>query len=184
MPESLLGGALGGEEQKPEVERSEAPDSTPLMALARYFNDFVVGQVFQSAEYQVTEDEIVAFARQYDPQPMHTDPEIARHTEFGGLIASGFHTAAVTMRLFVMSDASTAQGSVGAGIDRLRWRYPVRPGDRLHASFTIENLTPSTRRPGWGTVRTHAQVRNQNDVEVLEALMSALVPGRPLGQRA
>jgi len=149
------------------------------MALARYFDDFVVGQIFQSAEYQVTEDEIVAFARQYDPQPMHTDPDFARRTEFGSLIASGFHTAAVTMRLFVMSDASTAQGSVGVGVDQLRWRFPVRPGDRLHASFSIENLTPSTRRPGWGTVRTHVQVRNQNDVEVLEAHMSALVPGRP-----
>jgi acyl dehydratase len=154
------------------------------MALARYFDDFVVGQVVQSAEYQVTEDEIVTFARKYDPQPMHIDPDFARRTEFGGLIASGFHTAAITMRLFVMSDASTAQGSVGVGIDRLSWRAPVRPGDRLHASFTIENLTPSTRRPGWGTVRTHAQVRNQNNVEVLEALMSALVPGRPAGQRA
>jgi acyl dehydratase len=154
------------------------------MALARYFDEFIVGQVFQSAEYQVTENEIVTFARQYDPQPMHTDADFARRTEFGGLIASGFHTAAITMRLFVMSDASTAQGSVGVGIDRLRWRYPVHPGDRLHASFTIESLTPSTRRPGWGTVRTHAQVRNQNDVEVLEALMSALVPGRPLAQRA
>ena len=154
------------------------------MALARYFDDFIVGQVFQSGEYQVTEDEIVAFARQYDPQPMHTDADFARRTEFGGLIASGFHTAAITMRLFVMSDASTAQGSVGVGVDQLRWRFPVRPGDRLHASFTIESLTPSTRRPGWGTVRTHARVRNQNDVEVLEALMSALVPRRPLGQRA
>ena len=149
------------------------------MALGHYFDDFVVGQIYQSGEYQVTEDEIIAFARQYDPQPMHTDPDLARRTEFGGLIASGLHTLAVTMRLFVMSDGSTVQGSVGVGIDRLRWRSPVRPGDRLHASFTIESLTPSTRRPGWGTVRTHAQVRNQNDVEVLEALMSALVPGRP-----
>lgn len=149
------------------------------MALGHYFDDFVVGQIYQSGEYQVTEDEIIAFARQYDPQPTHTDPDLARRTEFGGLIASGLHTLAVTMRLFVMSDGSTVQGSVGVGIDRLRWRSPVRPGDRLHASFTIESLTPSTRRPGWGTVRTHAQVRNQNDVEVLEALMSALVPGRP-----
>ena len=149
------------------------------MALARYFDDFVVGQIYQSGEYQVTEEEICAFARQYDPQPIHTDPDMARRTEFGGLIASGFHTAAVTMRLFVMSDASTVQGSVGVAVDQLRWRYPVRPGDRLHASFTIASLTPSTRRPGWGTVRTHAQVRNRNDVEVLEALMSALVPGRP-----
>jgi acyl dehydratase len=154
------------------------------MALGRYFDDFVVGQIYQSGEYQVTEDEILAFARQYDPQPIHTDPDIARRTEFGGLIASGFHTAAVTMRLYVMSDASTVQGSVGVGLDRLRWRSPVRAGDRLHASFTVESVTPSTRRPGWGTVRTHAQVRNQNDVEVLEALMSALVPGRPLGRRA
>jgi acyl dehydratase len=151
------------------------------MTLARYFDDFVVGQVFQSAEYQVTEDEIVAFARHYDPQPMHTDPDMARRTEFGGLIASGFHTAAITMRLFVMSDASTAPGSIGVGMDRLRWRAPVRPGDQLRAIFTIETLTPSTRRPGWGTVVTHAQVRNQNDVEVLDALMSALVPGRPIG---
>jgi len=88
------------------------------------------------------------------------------------------------MRLFDMSDASTAQGSVGVGIDRLRWRAPVRPGERLHASFTIESLTPSTRRPGLGTVRPLAQVRNQNNVEVLEALNSALAPGRPAGQRA
>jgi acyl dehydratase len=72
-------------------------------------------------------------------------------------------------------------GSVGIGVDRLRWRSPVRAGDRLQASFTIENLTPSTRRPGWGTVRTQAQLRNQDEVEVLDALMSALVPRRPLG---
>src|ERR1700726_1782992 len=99
------------------------------MALARYFDDFVVGQIYQSGEYQVTEEEIRAFARQYDPQPIHTDPDMARRTELGGLIAGGFHTAAVTMRLFVMSDASTVQGSVGVGVDQLRWRYPVRPGD-------------------------------------------------------
>jgi acyl dehydratase len=148
------------------------------MALARYFDDFVVGQVFQSAEYQVTEDEILNFARQYDPQPMHTDPEFARRTKFGGLIASGFHTAAIVMRLFATSDASTAEGSVGIGIDRLRWRAPVRSGDRLRATFTIETLAPSSRRPGWGTVGTHAQVRNQDNVEVYDALMLALVPGR------
>jgi acyl dehydratase len=148
------------------------------MALARYFDDLVVGQVFRCAEYQVTEDEILAFARTYDPQPMHTDPQFASRTELGGLIASGFHTAAMTMRLFVMSDASTAQGSLGVGIDRLRWRAPVRPGDLLRAKFTIESLVPSSRRPGWGNVATRAQVRNQNDVEVLDALMLALVPGR------
>jgi acyl dehydratase len=148
------------------------------MAYARHFDDFIIGQVFQSAEYQITEDEIVTFARQYDPQSMHTDPDFARRTEFGGLIASGFHTAAITMHLFGMSDASTAQGSVGIGIDRLRWRAPVRSGDRLRATFTIESLTPSTRRPGWGTVGTHTQVRNQDNVEVFDALMLALVPAR------
>ncbi len=149
-----------------------------LMALARFFDDFIVGQVFPSAEYQVSEDEIVSFARQFDPQPMHTDPGYARRTAFGGLIASGFHTAAITMRLFAMSDASTAEGSVGVGIDRLRWRAPVRCGDRLHATFTVDTLAPSSRRPGWGTVGTHAQVHNQNNVEVFDALMLALVPGR------
>jgi acyl dehydratase len=154
------------------------------MTLAQYFDDLVVGLAFQSGEYQLTEDEIVAFSRQYDPQPMHTDADFARQTEFGGLIASGFHTAAITMRLFVMSDASTAPGSLGVGIDRLRWRAPVRSGDRLRAIFTIETLTPSTKRPRWGTVGTHAQVRNQNNVEVFDALMKALVPSRPLGLRA
>jgi acyl dehydratase len=153
------------------------------MALARYFEDFSVGQIYQSGEYQISQEEVIAFARQYDPQPIHIDRDIALRTEFGGLIASGFHTAAVTMRLFAMSDASAVQGSVGVGVDRLRWRFPVRPGDRLHASFTIDSLTPSTRRPGWGSVRTQAQVHNQNDVEVLEALMVALVPGRPPGPR-
>jgi acyl dehydratase len=154
------------------------------MALARYFDDFAVGQVFQSAEYQVTENEIVTFARQYDPQPMHTDPDFARRTQFGGLIASGFHTAAITMRLFVMSDASTAQGSLGVGIDQLRWRAPVRPGDLLRATFAVETLTPSSRRPGWGTVGTRARVHNQSDVEVCDALMLALVPGRSVSQRS
>jgi acyl dehydratase len=148
------------------------------MALARYFDDFVVGQVFKSAEYHVSEAAILDFAGQYDPQPMHTDPEFARRTEFGGLIASGFHTAAIAMRLFGMSDASTAQGSVGIGIDRLRWRAPVRSGDRLRATFTIETLASSSRRPGWGTVGTHTQLHNQNNVEVFDALMLALVPGR------
>jgi acyl dehydratase len=157
---------------------SNRRDGTSLMALAQYFDDFDVGQVFQSAEYQITGEEIAAFARQYDPQPMHTDTDFARRTEFGGLIASGFHTAAVTMRLFVMSDASTAQGTLGVGIDRLRWRAPVRSGDRLRAMFTIETLAPSRRRPGWGTVGTHARARNQNNVEVFDALMLALVPGR------
>jgi acyl dehydratase len=152
------------------------------MALARYFEDFVVGQVFPSAEYQISEDEIVSFARQYDPQPMHTDQDYARRTEFGGLIASGFHTAAITMRLFDMSDASTAEGSVGIGIDRLRWRAPVRSGDRLRATFTVDSLAPSSRRPGWGTVGTRAQVHNQDNVEVFDALMLALVPGRSAGR--
>jgi acyl dehydratase len=77
-----------------------------------------------------------------------------------------------------MSDASAVQGSVGVGIDRLRWRAPVRSGDRLRAMFTIETLAPSSRRPGWGTVGTHAQVHNQNKVVVFDALMLALVPGR------
>jgi acyl dehydratase len=149
------------------------------MAYEQYFEDFAVGQVFQSAEYQVTESEIIEFARRFDPQPIHIDPEFARRTEFGGLIASGFHTAAIVMRLFGMSDAATAQGSVGIGIDRLRWRAPVRPGDRLRATFTITTLTPSSRRPGWGTVGKHTQVHNQDNVEVFDALMLALVPGRP-----
>jgi acyl dehydratase len=154
------------------------------MALSRYFDDFVIGQIYQSREYQLTEKRS-SHSRAGTIRTRYTPTEdMAQHTEFGALIATGFHTAVVTMRLFVMSDASTVQGSVGVGGDRLRWLYPVRAGNRLAASVTIKSLTPSTRRPGWGTVCTHAQVRNQNDVEVLEVLMSALVPGRTFAHRA
>ena len=102
------------------------------------YDDFSLGQIFRSGAYGVSEAEIVAFARQYDPQPQHLSQEAAASSGFGELVASGWHTAAISMRLFI-TDAlpPIAGGSQGAGVDRLAWPKPVRPGDRLHVRLEV-----------------------------------------------
>src|SRR5580692_460315 len=97
----------------------------------RYFEEFAVGQTFGSGRVQVAKEDILRFAREFDPQPFHLDEEAARHTIFGGLAASGWHTAAITMRLLVESELRPAGGIVGAGFDEIRWPRPVRPRDEL-----------------------------------------------------
>jgi acyl dehydratase len=131
------------------------------------FEDFEPGQVYELGTKTVTEDEIVAFAREFDPQPFHTDPEAAKESVFGGLIASGWHTGAMWMRLYVdsMLGAATAQGS--PGIEELRWLAPVRPGDTLHGRLTVLETMPSERRPDRGTVRIRGEMVNQDGVTVL-----------------
>ena len=115
-----------------------------------YLEDVVVGSEFVSGEVTVTQDDIIAFATQYDPQPFHTDPEAAKSSFFGGLAASGWHTAALTMRLLVTGGPHIAGGTIGAGGD-LRWPSPTRPGDRLHVKVTVESVAPSTSRPDRGS---------------------------------
>jgi acyl dehydratase len=134
---------------------------------AQYFEDFRPGQTVELGSRTVTEEEIVAFARQWDPQPFHTDPEAARDTVFGGLIASGWHTGAMWMRLYVDSllGSSASQGS--PGVEELRWLAPVRPGDTLSGRLEVLEAVPSQRRPDRGTVRIRAEMVNQDGVTVM-----------------
>jgi len=131
-----------------------------------YFEDFQPGQVFELGSHSVTEEEIVVFARQWDPQPFHVDPEAAKETVFGGLIASGWHTGAIWMRGYV--DTLLGQASQGSpGIEELRWLAPVRPGDTLSSRLTVLETTPSERRADRGTVRIRGEMVNQDGVTVL-----------------
>jgi acyl dehydratase len=114
-----------------------------------HLDDVHPGDVFTSDEVTVTEDEIIAFATQFDPQPFHTDPEAAKSSFFGGLAASGWHTAALTMRMLVTGGPKLAGGTIGAS-GELKWPTPTRPGDRLHVRVTVESVTPSRSRPDRG----------------------------------
>ena len=147
----------------------------------RYFEDFVEGETLDLGAFSYTEQEIVDFARAYDPQPMHTDPEAARRSIYGGLIASGWQTATSYMRRLVdqlMRDSA----SVGSpGLDKLRWRAPVRPGDVLRARFTVLEARPSNSRPDWGIVRSRGEVLNQNDQLVMDVEAVNFFGRRPPG---
>lgn len=124
----------------------------------RTFDDYEVGEVFEFGHLDVTEDEIVEFGRRYDPQPFHTDPEAAKASIFGGLIASGWHTGAMAMRLFVDHMLSPEHSLGSPGMDELRFLAPVRPGARLGLRVTILELTPSRSKPDRGVVRYRMEV--------------------------
>jgi acyl dehydratase len=130
------------------------------------FEDFAAGQVYELGSRTVTEDELVEFATQWDPQPFHVDPEAAKDSVFGGLIASGWHTGAMWMRMYVDTMlGSAARGS--PGIEELRWLAPVRPGDTLTARLTVLDATPSATRPDRGTIRIRGEMTNQDGVTVM-----------------
>ena len=116
----------------------------------RYLEDFAVGQTFGSGRLRVDKEQIKAFAAEFDPQPFHLDEDAARDTIFRGLAASGWHTAAVTMRLLVESEIEPAGGIVGAGFDEFRWPRPVRPGDELHIESEVLEVRPSRSRSNQG----------------------------------
>jgi acyl dehydratase len=145
----------------------------------RYLEDFVVGQVFGSGRLVVDEERIKSFAAEFDPQPFHLDEESARSTIFRGLAASGWHTAALTMRLLVESDLKPAGGIVGAGFEEFRWPRPVRPGDELRLESEVLDVRPSQSRPeqGWIKVRTTTLNQNADAVQILVA--NLVVPRRP-----
>jgi acyl dehydratase len=144
-----------------------------------YWEDMQAGEVVELGSVDVTEEEIVDFARRYDPQPFHVDPAAAAESVFGGLIASGWHTGAMWMRLYVSSllGSSSAQGS--PGIEELRWLAPVRPGDTLHGRLTVLETTPSERRPDRGTVRIRGEMVNQDGVTVLSMVSRGHFGRRP-----
>jgi acyl dehydratase len=149
----------------------------------RYFEDFAVGQVFKpSGRVRVEKEDIIAFARKFDPQPFHLDEEAARHSIFGRLVASGWHTAAMTMSLIARADYRAAGGTVGLGFDSLRWPVPVVPGDELHIVSEVLEVRPSRSRPDRGLVKVRTQTFNQNGEVVQEVIGNAMVPRRPAGQ--
>ena len=140
------------------------------MAIKYYWEDFTPGRVFETPTRTLSEEDIVRFAREYDPQPFHTDPQAARATPFGGLIASGWQTASATMRL--MCDAYLLETScVGSpGLEELRWLRPVRPGDTLRLKTTVLETMPSARQPNRGTVLFRWEILNQNGEVALSML--------------
>src|SRR6267143_3730260 len=118
----------------------------------RYFDDLTQGDRFKSATYEVTEEQLISFAREFDPQPFHLNAAVADQTMFKGLIASGWHTAAITMRLFVQT-LNFAEGAIGLGVDELRWPNPVRPDDVLQVETEIVDLRLSRSKPNHGIIR-------------------------------
>ena len=149
----------------------------PEVRTRLYLEDFKVGQRFTSGSYTVTEAQITAFAAEFDPQPMHLDAVAARGSIFGGLVASGWHTGAITMRLMVESGPLFAGGTVGLGVD-VSWPQAVRPGDTLWVEGEVIEVIPSTSRPDRGRVRMRIETRNQHGEIVQRTLTQVLVPGR------
>jgi acyl dehydratase len=144
------------------------PLSTLPPPSVRYFEDYPVGAVFEFGEARVTEAEILEFARRYDPQDMHTDPEAAAAGEFGGLIASGWHTVGMMMRMF--ADHYLPKGGLASpGVDELRWSRPVRPGDTLRIRLTVLEAVPSRSKPDRGMIRVWIELLNQHNEVVLSA---------------
>jgi len=145
----------------------------------RYLEDFAVGQTFGSGRLRIEEERIKSFAAEFDPQPFHLDPASAQHTIFRGLAASGWHTAAVTMRLLVGSELRPAGGVVGAGFDELRWTRPVRPGDELCVESEVLEVRPSKSRPDVGLIKVRTTTFNQNSEAVQVAVGNLQVKHRP-----
>ncbi len=131
-----------------------------------YLEDLHPGQTFSSPTYEVTEERIKSFAAEFDPQAAHLDDAAAQKTIFRGLAASGWHTAAITMRLFVDSEFKPAGGIVGAGFDEFKWPKPVRPGDELHLKIEVLEVRPSKSRPDQGIAKVRTTTLNQNDEPV------------------
>ncbi len=146
--------------------------------IERYFEDYPPGAVFTAGAITVGEAEIVAFARNYDPQAMHTDPAAAAIGQFGGLIASGWHTASLMMRMFADNFLSPASSIASPGIDELRWLKPVRPGDTLSLRVTILEARPSRSRPEQGIVRSLVEVLNQTEEPVMTLKPISLIRRR------
>jgi acyl dehydratase len=143
-----------------------------------YLEDFVVGQKHVSGELRVDADAIKACAAQFDPQPFHLNEDAARGSFFGGLAASGWHTASLTMRLLVESGFRPAGGIIGTRADEMKWPRPVRPGDVLHVESEVLEARPSSSRPGQGFVKIRSTTLNQNGEPVQVLVMNLMVQSR------
>ena len=160
------------------LSERDSPRVDGIDKRGRYLEDYAVGQIFRSGRLRIDKESIKAFAAEFDPQPFHLDEEAARHTFFGGLAASGWHTAALTMRLLVEGDLNPAGGIVGAGADEFRWPRPVRPGDELRIESEILEVRPSRSRPDQGLIKVRTTTLNQNDEAVQIVVANLLVRRR------
>ena len=145
----------------------------------QYFEDFQVGDTREFGNRTLVQEEIIAFGREFDPQPFHVDLGAARDSIFGGLIASGWHTVSLTCRMFTDHALADAANLGGIGADELRWLKPVRPGDTLHVRMTIVETKLSASKPDRGMVRFRLETLNQADECVATATVMALVRARP-----
>jgi len=147
--------------------------------IERYLEDFEAGQTFTTGRRAVDAQQIKAFAAEFDPQPFHLDEEAASRSVFRGLAASGWHTAALIMRLLVDSDDRPAGGFIGLGFEELRWPRPVRPGDELHVQVEVLEVRASESRPGQGLIKVRITALNQNNEAVQVMIGNLFVPRRP-----
>jgi len=145
----------------------------------QYFEDVGIGDVRETGSMLVDRDEIIAFARDFDPQPFHIDEAAAKASIFGGLIASGWHTAAMTMRLLVDSFTGKISSTGSPGFDDLKWLKPVRPGDRIRVRSTCLEKIPSQSRPTIGVCKFKTEVLNQHDEPVMSLISIAMYNRRP-----
>ena len=148
------------------------------MADLLYLDDLAIGRRFGSATKVVDESEITSFAKLFDPQPVHLDRKAAANSRFGGLVASGWHTGAMTMRLMVDSEFRIAGGIVGTGFDEFRWITPVHPGDTLRLEAEVIDVRRSTRKPAQGLANVRTTTLNQNSEPVQILLANLVVPSR------
>jgi acyl dehydratase len=144
-----------------------------------YLEDLAVGQTFRSGTVTVEPERVKAFAAEFDPQPFHIDEQAAAGSVFGGLVASGWQTAALTMRLLVDGELNVAGGLVGVGVDGLRWPRPVWPGDTLRVESEVLEVRPSASKPDRGVVRIRSTTLNQHGQPVMEQVATLIVPRWP-----
>src|SRR5436309_10754393 len=147
--------------------------------IGRFLEDFAAGQTFRSGRVRIDTERIKTFGAEFDPQPFHLDEEAARDSIFRGLAASGWHTAALTMRLLVESELSPAGGIVGAGMDEFRWPRPVRPGDELRVESEVLEVRVSKSRPEQGLIKVRTTTLNQHGEPVQVFVGNLIVPRRP-----
>ena len=148
----------------------------------QYFEDIAVGAVARFGRYEVTREEVIAFARAYDPQPFHLSDDAAAQTHFGRLSASGWHTCAMTMAMLVENLKTNRQAGLGSpGVDELRWQKPVYPGDTLRCESEVLEKRVSRSRPKMGLYKSRITVFNQDDVAVLSMISNGMIACRPAG---
>jgi acyl dehydratase len=155
------------------------PPAAYGISTMRYFDDLKAGDKFKTAEQEVTEAEIIEFGQKFDPQAFHIDPAAAGGTLFGRIVASGWHTAAVSMRLMVLGEMDLDGGVIGQGVESLRWPRPVLPGDRLRVVTEIEELRPAPARPDRGLIKLRCRTYNQHGKVVQDMTATLLVARRP-----